>query len=1162
MPLGVKTMRSLAKSLPEIIEELSDYASSELKRSQLEALCLVEFGLYLQDQFRPGAAAVEAWTLFSGYPFAAAKMGTLTAVQEHMLRVGRYSLWTLRRPQAWLDALDTYQSMERSLRGYDVVSSDQAAVRRDVTVGDRRWADYDGLLGQAPPLAGKTLAVAKPGPHAFPIGRSTATIELLPTLVAPPVGHDLDLLPAGLGQPLTFTRAELETTAAEMDTVYYMDWVGRLQEIYLSVSTADGFARSDVFTVDQIQHLLGIVGAGKSTLRDILAVHMVKERRLRVTVVVGDVAEILKLVRLYNRYTDRAAAPVLGASGRQRHAQRLHRRLAGQGRHRLLDHDDPGFAYLSTSCVVNALRGGTQDTDVLPYNQAPCTRLLPKSARQKSEEAESGKPRWQKVPVVCPYWSDCPRHHAPRELVRAGIWVASPASLVDSSPSSAQNGLRIRFLELACRRSDLVIVDEADRVQMQFDQMFAPAIPLIGADGDRAFLDDVNEHKIREFTVGGRTQLSDRDVENWSAALNTTTAATDRLYAMLVGDGELRKWVRTGYFSAWTLQSGLLDERYPRPENAMDSDPAEPVRTELSDWLDEFRDNPFGDRRMRRASRDLTKLTALLAELLLTSSPERTRERLYAVMGSMFDLKTVMAAKRKAYLEALHKQELEQKHREQEGRGPKKQKPLQTPDEWQDAFAKRFEFTLLLCALQPKLALMNAMWPRVEAALNLGFNSMYRRPVDYGPMVPEAPMGNVIGFQFIMKGPDRGGVRSGELRFFRCSGVGRELLRAMPTLPTVDGRPGTNVLLMSGSSWAGASTRYHIPVPVGVLIEPSPEKIAHIVDRCDFRTEFLKDGDQFIQVSGAGMEHRIENLCRMAQILGASGEEAEHGGPFERELLELPEKRRRILLLVGSYEEARAVADTLHSLNPRWRDSVVRLVADDDTDDIDLEGDEHHARILRRGDVERLADCGADILVAPLLAVERGHNILNDDDEAAIGTAYFLVRPSPRPDDIALAVHAMNDWIIRAIARGDFDSWVLEGSDLDDGGQRIRAKARSEWFRVLRRSLAWSRLGEDRAQVTWDLLVVIWQVIGRLVRGGVEARVVFVDAAFAPNQATVPAGVDTPESSLLHSILDVLAPYFDVGSDVGPQNRRIAMALYKPLWAAMYRCLHPAEQSV
>lgn len=201
--------------------------------------------------------------------------------------------------------------------------------------------------------------------------------------------------------------------------------------------------------------------------------------------------------------------------------------------------------------------------------------------------------------------------------------------------------------------------------------------------------------------------------------------------------------------------------------------------------------------------------------------------------------------------------------------------------------------------------------------------------------------------------------------------------------------------------------------------------------------------------------------------------------------MSLPPGRDQILLLVGSYEEAAAVADTLHNLNPRWRDRVLRLVSDDQEIDEDAEApSSHRARVLRRGDVEHLKDLNADVLVAPLLAVERGHNILNDDAVAAIGTVYFLARPNPHPDDLFLAVHAVNDWIVRAQQDGDFARWVASAETIEAGAEEVRRRARSRWYRLLRRSTAWSRLGDDREQITWDVLVLMWQVIGRLVAAG------------------------------------------------------------------------------
>ncbi|MER6604818.1 hypothetical protein ABT282_02585 [Streptomyces sp. NPDC000927] len=1164
-------MRSITPPLTDVLRALQAFLGPHVPKNALEALCQVELGLYLQQKLMPGSPAGSAWVLFSGYGFAEAYGAPLPPDTEQTLRVARYSLWTLRRSRTWREALESYQLFDPRVRGYDVPDTESPAIRRELSVASDRFAVYEQLLCVAPPLAGKRLPVAGQGPHAFTVSRTMAVVDLPPVPHTPLVAHDIDLEPAGGGEPLVFTRKSLERTAAEMDATYTRAggdrpprWLERLRAFDLSTKENGTFHKAGkgedfTFTIDGIQHLLGIVGAGKSTLRDIIAVHLAKLGK-RTTIVVTDVAEVLKLVRLYNLYTDGAAAPVLGSSGRERHAQRLHRRLAGRGEHRLLAHDDPAFGYLGTSCVLNVRRqGATSSTEPLAFGEAPCSRLRPPSDPRR-DKGGGHAPEWQKSMTSCPYWSACPRHHGARTLVDALIWVATPAGLIDASPPLPQNGERIRYLELACRRSDLVIIDEADRIQMQLDQTFAPAV-VLASDEDKGLIDQLSRHKIRELAASGRIQLSERDVETFAAALNTAGSATDRLYAMLVAGYELRKWVRMGYFSAWTLQLGLLDERYELPDDSGPEHRNHGPRQALGKLLDAFRDNPFGDRR-RRTEEDFSRLTALLNELLHTGNPENTRRHLIEVMDEVFHIDPQYMAVRQQKYKERHDEWLreEEKQQKKRGRRRKPKAPPQTPEQWHQELAERFEFTLLLSALEPRLAMINAMWPRVEAALSLGYNTMYRRPLDYGPMVPEAPMGNVLGFQFRVPGEDEGGVRSGELTFFRCSGVGRELLRAMPHLASVDGRPGAHLLLMSGSSWAGASSRYHVCVPVGVILEPPAEVTERIADESLMRFEFIDDGDEKLRLSGTHPDDRPEKLRRIATHLGAGEYDALEGGPLERELLSLPPERDQILLLVGSYAEARIVADTLHNLNSRWHDSVLCLVSDDEEIAPDDEAPSaYRARSLRRSDVEHLKDLDANILVAPLLAVERGHNILNKDDEAAIGTVYFLARPNPHPEDLSLAVHAVNNWIVRAITDGDFDTWVRGRATVEEGADEVRRLARSYWYQVLARSMAWSRLGDEvREQVTWDMLVLMWQVIGRLVRGGVPARVVFVDAAFAPNHGAVPPRTDTPKSSLLHSVLKVLDPYFD-GSTKSAEEQFIAHALYGPLRRMLTRMLAPAQ---
>ncbi len=1100
-------MRDVFRLLPEA---LGAFRERGISRADAEQLCLVELGLLVAHTVDPEISVSDAWPLFSGYPFARAR-GLVTAEGEAMLQIARYALWNLGRPRAWEDALDQYEGSPPGLNAYGWSSRSDVARRAVVTVAPDRWTEYAEVLRAAPPFAGSPGVVATKGAHRFFAGRSPITVEL-PEVSSDAVhGHLLDVPLSGAGEPLTIAWVELEEAAREMDQLAPRNREGILESTRLFAARPGGLELAESFTVNQTEHLLGMVGAGKSTVRDVLTYHLVKNRNRRVTIVVGDVAEVLKLVGLF-RSLGCTAAPIIGASYREQHAQRLHRRLASRGQTNLLSHDDNAFDYLSTACAISGLID--DEHAPLEYADAPCSRLNP--VRQRGTRDRDQAP-YKQERRICPFWNRCPRHRGSRDLVDADIWIATPPSLVDTAVPWPQNAERLRYLELAARRSDLIIVDEADRVQTQLDRMFAPAISLAG-EATTSWLDEVAQHKITELVDGQRTQLSNRDVANWTTALNTASMVTDRLYAMLVSSRTLRKWVSGSYFNAWSLHGKLVELLLPSADR---DDQPTADREELLRVLEEYRRDPFGER--GPAGPKARTLVELTNQLLHTSRSKATRARMHRALMDLLPAALCTG----------------------------------NPDD----LADKFELTLLLAALEPKLALMTGMWPRVQVALNLGFNQLHRRPVDYGPMVPESPMGNILGFEFLLDGPDEGGIRSGELRFFRCSGVGRSLLASVPRLAEVEGRPGAHVLLMSGSSWAGTSSRYHVLTPVGLVLKPPPDKVERISTETTIRLECVWQNGKPLTLSGARLEERPAVLRTMALALATPDDDRR--SRFELELADLAEHRRHLLVLTGSYSEAKVVADAIHSTSLKGR--VVRLLADDQRDPV---CDEAFAPTLRRGDLERLPRTQAWILVAPLLAVERGHNIMADGGEAAIGTVYFLARPNPRPDDLSLAVQAINDWISRAIEDpvDGFGDWVSNADGLGVAGREVRSRGYREWFRLLSRSLAWSRLTDgDRPAVTWDLLVLMWQVIGRLVRGGVGARVVLVDAAFAPGTAaalakdplsTDPVLItdhDTARSSLLVSIHDLLGEYL-FPSRKGLDSE-LTQALYEPLWQAADRCI-------
>jgi pPIWI RE three-gene island domain Z len=1100
----------------------------------------IELGLFLLSEVMPTRPAADAWTLFGGYPYSEAFGDVSSEAERLKIRRARHYLWDMRRRREWRRGVDHYLAVPQELRGYDLAGLDSVPERREPAHAADRFDHYRRLLSSSPAFEHKPLPIAGAGRYRFPVRDRSYAVTFTEDLLAQiePGPQDEDSAQPGGGAPTEPRWAELKAAAIEMDGIEAAEgeegsgrshWADRFERVELLIRDADGqrYVEIDPETgrlrIDSLLHMVGMVGAGKSTIRDILA-YWAARQGLRVTIVVGDVAEELAVTRTFERLKV-TAAPVIGRSTRERHIQRLHRRVATSGAPSLLAHQHPGFRHLSSACPVDALRGLEAGTP-LRIGEAPCTTLY---AADKSESPTKAKRHG------CPLWSACPRQHSARTLATAQIWVANPASLVHSGVPQHLTSDRVRYLERACRRSDLIIIDEADRVQLQLDAAFAPSTTLVGR-YPNSWLDEVAGHKIEELARHGRIQLSAHEVAAWTAAVDTVTIATNRIYSLLIQDEQLRKWITEDYFSALTLHQWLINAWFPDLRAPCDQVPAledddgsdrVAQRERMNEILNRFRDDPLRTRANRTGTGGpvdaaVGVLVRLALELLHTQDSAQVRAELRLVLMDLL------------------------------GQDPRIEAEI-------DDHLVRFEFTLLLAVLHHRLDFMTMLWTRVEAALNLDSTSNVlsrRPPKDFEPIIPESPMGNVLGFQFQLGERHRDGGQSGELRFFRCSGVGRELLHVLHELPAVDGRPAPKVLLMSATSWAGTSTRYHVHAPVGAILRPNPKQVAAIMGTT-FRKEFLtwpvgtgpapadpgRHG-QALRLSGSDPAARPLVLNEMLRQL-ATPDRSLVGSIslFDQELADIGPDRRRILLLVGSYAEAKRAFDYLNGI-PEWTGRVTRLISDDtDLDD--------SWQTLRRGDVATFPGTGGEILVAPMLAVERGHNIVNPDGKAAIGVVYFLARPHPRPDDITLAIQAVNDWAVRQVRYGEFRQSALAAGSPDAAGLAFRRSARAVWNRYLTRRLAWSSLPPaEQTAFTWDQLVVMWQVIGRLVRGGVPARAIFVDAAFSPKEAGS-ISADTAATSLLVSMREVLAPYFSPASSCTALDRSLVEALYEPLYRAL-----------
>lgn len=692
------------------------------------------------------------------------------------------------------------------------------------------------------------------------------------------------------------------------------------------------------------------------------------------------------------------------------------------------------------------------------------------------------KKETNKKSFTCPLITACPHHQAQRDLISSLIWIATPESLIYTSIPDAFAPQDFPEGPLYFAR---LVYHRSDLVivdEVDTIQQRLDDMFSKSADLQDWFIDikRANDEQSvkRKFDLGLADVLRNNDVSEMSRCL-------PQMFDLLRRPAN--KIYRRSYFSDVTLVAQIAQEL-----GGGIADEAQKLR----DIFDQFIDNPRGTN--EPAVSDLGRIAAWLGAV---SQQDILRERLEI-------REWIERYVSRAALAALE------------------------PGRIRD-IVEQMRFALATTSAQ---SIFNRLRYVADASRNI--SPILGAPPFYRTVVPAAPMGNILSFLYSQDET----TDPATLRVIDCRGVGRWLLLNFPTLFIGDGVAGPNMLVLSGTSWAGASPDFHVQTPVnGIMVAHDDE--VNAIRESEFRFQFVRNQlGKPISISGiSDPQKRQAALAELVQSLG------QPNGMLEAELRALPVNRRRAVLFTASYEETIPIFKVLNEME-RWKPKeekfrVLRLIKDEDADD--------SAGTIRRGRVHTLAQTGAEILIAPLAAIERGHNILNSDKVAALGLAIFLVRTHPPPDDLTYALHSMNRWAIE-----EFEKYEqMKISEVANAQKDFQVNARKRWWGLLRTQLIYSRLEDaDHIALTWSLLVRMYQVIGRLVRGGVPAKVIFCDAKFLPK--TAKHEIDDHKSSLLLALRFVLAPYMNGNSQISRREQIIVQSLYGAMYPPIERMLN------
>ncbi|MBX5459122.1 MAG: hypothetical protein IRZ31_19690, partial [Thermogemmatispora sp.] len=755
-----KQWKMVEKKLREALSKLSQLAQAAEEDGAAAPLMVdarrlaeVELGLTLLSEVAPAASARALWVLLTGYSFALPELHSSHQEHVQMIGVARHLLLAYKNARHWERALADYTRVSELLRLYDVDLQTGRYSRRPVSLYPERLALYQQLCRQPLPHRERKLRLAPAGRYLCRSGRRRTTVIIPPDLALPsswPPGHRLP--ERRQHEALAIPWAELLETAEwldEQEALHQLaprQWRRALERIqlYLAPDENSEFQAADVLRLEGALHMVGMVGTGKTTLMDVLAVWAAR-RGKRITLVVGDVTSLLERVQ-YFRSLGLSASPVLGATNRVKHRRQLHQMLSSVYSEHPIEQEHMGFDYTSSACLLNGLC--SEASPPLDTDAPPCLTLRAAEEEEpepdgegEEDRAHAGAEEDELVQLgegqrgrsyACPFYGACPSHLGQRELVEAAIWVATPQSLIYTSVDPQLCPPHLRFLELVYRLCDLVVVDEADRVQVQLDELFSPALTLVSKGGDSwlgTLLNKVPAALYRE----GLGQVRDESVQAWVRRLHRANEAAVSIYGLLLRERALMEWItRQGsYFSSLTLLEKLT-VAVCGISRVLDQ--AEQERRYKEFWppLARFLDDPLGERGEH-------ELAALTRQVISLPDDERVREQLRRWL------------QRQPFV-CLDEQGLE-------------------------IWTVRLQFALLLEVLADSLDALIHDWREMEALFGLEGSSatlFYSPPPDYAPLLPDAPMGNILGFQYV-RSSERAS-EPGELRFFRCMGVGRWLL--------------------------------------------------------------------------------------------------------------------------------------------------------------------------------------------------------------------------------------------------------------------------------------------------------------------------------------------------------------------------------------------------
>ncbi len=266
-------------------------------------------------------------------------------------------------------------------------------------------------------------------------------------------------------------------------------------------------------------HIVGLLGAGKSTFIIQETIRLLKDGNIRIGIVVPNVSEVIKT---YEALTELGvtAAPIIGTSQLDKHRQRyFNSRFGSASSYDELCGDNLSVLdYLTGNCLLSHYANDFDISDA----QYPCNNLKKESSTIKH---------------CCSLFNECGYFKKFIDIEKSNVWITTSHSLLASKANQIIDPQRRTYYELFHDCLDIIFVDEADSVQEDFDHQFMTNELFYGRNDSimRKF------QKVEELLKSHRGVNLESETHRWIVNQPHLTQLLNRLEYLIINSIAFRK---------------------------------------------------------------------------------------------------------------------------------------------------------------------------------------------------------------------------------------------------------------------------------------------------------------------------------------------------------------------------------------------------------------------------------------------------------------------------------------------------------------------------------------------------------------------------------------------------------------------------------------------